>query len=78
MPGERNLSAQQFENVDTIVENWKELRGIKTDNAYVLARLEDDTTKMQILLSISLNLIQQAPVESFLEHDKMFNTHLKE
>lgn len=48
VPGERNLSAEQFENVDTIVENWKELRRIKTDNAYVLARLEDNTTKMQI------------------------------
>lgn len=46
----RGISVQSnLRMLITIVENWKELRGIKTDNAYVLARLEDNTTKMQIL-----------------------------
>lgn len=35
--GERNLSAEVFENFDLITENLKKLKEIKADNAYMPA-----------------------------------------
>lgn len=35
--GERNPSVEGFANFDTITENVKKLKEIKTENAYVLA-----------------------------------------